>query len=250
MYDAAEQTHADVIHAEKFLTVKGGREKIDKNSKLVLTHWEKGSLVNKITFETDDIEERVKLFCQRRLFWNIWNKLFRREFIVENYIEFPKIPMVDDLIFCFYCVCLAKKYVRIPNVFNIYRNRNDSAIRKKPDSIKEYIHMWLSILIKGVNFLDEFMTSNDLFIKNPQLKNTVLDFYIQGNFDDRMKPVYLKNPPHVIDEILIEAFSSMPGINPVMIAYLFTNINIYKIILEAQQTQIKELQNQLSELKK
>ena len=250
MYDSAEQTQADVIHAERFLTNKGSSEELDKNSKLILTHWESGSSVNKITFETDDIEERVKLFCKRRLFWNVWNKLFRRDFIVENYIEFPEIQMVDDLIFCFYCVCLAKKYVRIPNVFNIYRNRNDSAIRKKSDSIKEHIHKWLNILIEGVNYLNEFMNSNDIFIKNPQLKSRVLDFYILGNFDDRMKPIYLRNPSHVIDKILIEEFSAIPYINSEIITYLFSKANTYKIILDKQKKQIEELQNQLNELKK
>ena len=158
--------------------------------------------------------------------------------------------MVDDLIFCFYCVCLAKNYVRIPNVFNIYRNRNDSTIRKKSNSIKEHIHQWLDILIKGVSFLNKFMNSNNIFVKNPQLKNMVLDLYVQDNFDGRMKPIYLSNPPHIIDALLIEEFSSMPNINPVMITYLFSKVNIYKIILEAQQRQIKELQNQLNELKK
>lgn len=72
--------------------------------------------------DNDDVFTKNTFFGN----WVVWNKLFRRGFIIENYLEFPNLKVADDMMFNFFCLCLAKKHVHVPNITYIYRNMNDS----------------------------------------------------------------------------------------------------------------------------
>ena len=248
MYEAAEQTQADVIHAEKFLVTKSGSEEINNNTPLRIERWEKGALVDKITFETNDLSERIKRFSKKQIFWNIWNKLFRREFIVENYIEFPNYKIADDMMFCFFCLCFAKRYVRIPNVFNVYRSRSDSFFRQ-PVPVEKYIKKWIKIIHEGFKIMDNFMSDIDYFVQHQELKYMALDFFFHENIV-WLNKIYAQLPAYKIDLLLREEFSSnSTDDNIALTSYLFNLSNLYRIKFLQSQQQIVVLQKELQEKK-
>jgi len=66
--------------------------------------------------------------CQNFLFDTCWNKLFKRDFLINNNIKFPEnMSMGEDFYFKMYCLCYAKKI----NFFNgakyFYRQNDTSA---------------------------------------------------------------------------------------------------------------------------
>ena len=101
LYRAAEETKADVVHTEKFYLSADGE--LHDKTKLKVTSYERGTFVNKITIEKNDLEKRILNFANWRYFWFPWGKLFDRDFILKNNIEFPNLQTAEDTIFCFKC---------------------------------------------------------------------------------------------------------------------------------------------------
>ena len=247
MYEAAEQTQADVIHAEKLLVTKDGRKEIDDNTPLKIERWEVGLLVDKITFESYDLGERIQRYSKKQIFWNVWNKLFRREFLAENYIEFPDYKIADDMIFCFYCLCLAKNYVRIPNVFNIFRTRNDSFFRRQI-SLEEESKKWVKIIAEGTRLMDNFMKKIDYFKEHPEFRFMVIDFFVNENIN-WMNQIFATIPVYKLDSIIRKELSNDLNENLALTSYLFNRMAIYRLQLSQANKQILLLQKELEEKK-
>ena len=246
LFNAAESTQADVVHTEKFYISKD--EVIGKGSKLKMTSYERGSLVDKITLEEEDLEKRIRTYANWRYFWFPWGKLFNRDFVVKNDITFPNWPTADDTIFCFKCLCLAKNYVRIPSITNIYRIRDDSLTNKNLQ-LDKYIHRWLNITIEGTRIIDNFMNEIDFFKEHSELKYIAMDFFIREKLNWFYR-VYKGNVPYKVDPFLRKEFSVDPENNIALMSYLFNTVNIYNIHFGNQRRKILQLQQQIKELQK
>lgn len=185
LFDAAEKTNADIVHTEKYFQFIDSESKNLSADNIELGNYEPEPFTDKIIFEPDNIVHRVRRFCNKRTFWVPWGKLFRRNFLVENNLTFPTIHNCEDMIFHFKCLCLAKNYVRIPNITYIYRkDRKNSASHVDTDS-ERLIELWLSIVIDGVNILNEFMDGLEIF-QDEQLRYNVTDFYMMINLNSIM----------------------------------------------------------------
>ena len=247
LYKVAEETGADVLHAQRFLSTKDDRPRIDEKTVMTVMSWEKAPFVTKPEPVPYDIGERVKLFVQMRLLWNVWNKLFRRDFIMRNQLEFPNVKIIDDMMFCFQCCCLAKKYVRIPNIFNLYRLRNDSQSHHF-ETWQEYFHQSINTIKEAVKLLNEFMDSMEFFNRHTEFKHMVTDFIVQAHLNQTIGPCN-KQPPHVIEDILRKELNDELGKNSALVSYLFNLVNIQHLKLNIvnqlvgiQQKQIADLQ--------
>ena len=245
-FEIAEKMQADVVHAEKYLTTLNNVEDINKNTKFVVTSAQNDNFVDKPIFETEDLLERINLFNKKR-FWYVWNKLFRRDFLIENQIYFPNVIASDDMLFSFYTLCLAKNYVRIPNIVNIYRNRYTSLSHEKL-SIENYVHKWTSIIIKVAKNLNEFMNHVDFFIQNPECKFIAFERPIQ-DFFSYTKEFYKDIPDYKINLLIQKEFSNNPDNNVELTTYMFSLANIFHIKLNQFQQQIVYLKQQIKQLK-
>lgn len=78
---------------------------------------------------TSDLGERMDMWLSNMIKGNVWGKLFRREFVVENDIVFPEMKMMEDIIFSLKAFITAKNYVQMPASFIIYRISNESTSR-------------------------------------------------------------------------------------------------------------------------
>ena len=221
-FEIAENTRADVLHTEKVLVFHDDGKREFKRDELVLAANEAGDFVEDITFETNDLTERIKRYHSKYFFWPPWGKLFRREFLMKNDITFPSMKMSEDMIFCFKCLFLAKKYVRIPQITYIYRERQGSFMRSQSNAESE-INKWMSVIVEGVNILDEFMAKQKFFNKHLDSRYLVIDFFMKQHFD------FLKNllnslKPHEIEYFVYRFLNKNEGKCPALTAYLFTEM--------------------------
>lgn len=218
----ADSTQADVLHANQFIS---SGEEIDLSSEIQFETWEKSKPVKKISPITNNLDERINLFCQNQFTWSCWNKLFKRELLIKNKIEFATIAYSEDMPFCFKSLVLAKNYVRIPNVFYIYRNRQGS-IQHQTMTAEKIIQTYLNVLIEGTKIFDSFMNTQKFFQLEDNLKYrySVIDFFMREHlayFDE----IYKKYPVELIDVLNRETLIQTFGANATLVSYLFNRTN-------------------------
>ena len=249
LYKLAEEYQADVIHTEKYLITKEIGEEITPDTKLIaMRRYETGNMVNKPEFESEDIVQRLRDYNRGRFFAYCWGKLFHRDLLIKNDIRFPNLPISEDAIFSFYCTFSAKKYLRVPNIFYIYRRRDNSAVHK-PTSISDFVHRWFQVMSEGTEAMIRFMNKYELFTKKPECKYMVLDYFIQDSIRN-MQLMYKNVPAHLVYPFIVKEFMSSNCNDTVLVSYLLNVSNIYyKRLVESQQKIIK-LEQKVKELQK
>ena len=248
MFNVAEKTQADIIHAEKWLIPTNGGSEIGDSTPLRITTYEKVNFVDKPTVETENLSERLKMFCEEKIFWHIWTNLYRREFLAENYIEFPNMIIADDMMFWFFCICSAKKIVRVPDIFNIYRYRKDSFSNDR-NSVERIIHNWVTVMIDGTKVLDKFMDEVKFFTQHPEFKYMVLDYFVQKHLSYTAS-VYAQVPSYQFYDVVKKEFSLNPAENATLTTHLYNIAEMYRLNLMSKNNQILQLQQQIANLQK
>ena len=220
IFKIAQSTKADVLHASQFISINDNADDSEIYS------WEFSKPVKKISPIVDDLGERIKKFCEKKFTWSCWNKIFRRDFLIKNKIEFATIPYSEDLPFCFKSLFLAKKYFRIPNTFYVYRKHQDS-IQHKKISVEKIFQIYLNVIIEGTKILDEFMNSQKFFQTEDNLiyRYMLIDFFVREHLE-YFDEIYKKYPVHLIDVLMRENLSKSFGKNSALISYLFNRANL------------------------
>ena len=226
LFNLAEETQADVLHANQFITSTDGSEEFTVNTPVGLDSWEDSEPVKKLTNVSNKLEDRIKAFCNKEFIWSCWNKCFRRDFLVNNKIEFATMTYSEDMPLCFKALCLAKKYVRIPNVFYMYRYRQGS-IQHRNVTAEQLIKMYLAVIIEGTKIFDSFMNKIPFFVENVDYRYMVIDFFVREHLE-YFEEVYKKYPSHLIDVISREKLTPIFGQDTALISYLFNCANLKK----------------------
>ena len=243
LYTAAKKFDADVVHCEKYYEVPArlwnDAESRKKLKPFSYVTGEKVFLTEPLIW-ADNLEERIKFFSQRKLTWNYWVKLVRRDFIVENSIKAVGV-MADDMIFTICALCCAKKYVLVPNVIYFYRKREDSLIHKDSDTLRQ-VNSWLKMIRDGVEHLDEFFSENDFLSSRPDLKHLLTETFANEMLG-HLTQVYAKIPAHELDELLRETLGD--GDNAALTALLFSEMNVRHLQLLRTQRRIAVLENEM-----
>ena len=176
-FEVAEFYGADVVYAEKFFVSKAGEKVSGKNLKTVFLRTIE-ELVDVPTPESDNLVERILRDMAGKFFITPWGKLYRRDFLTENEIYFPQMRFAEDVTFCFKCLCLAKKFIRIPHVTNIRRELENSAARMIVDS-RDGVRFWLDSLTKNISELDDFTVKLGV---EPNFRHEILKYYVGVHF--------------------------------------------------------------------
>lgn len=194
----AEENEAEIVHCSKFFSFYDGKNDFQ------ISTFQRTHHVDIPTLENFDIAERIKKFTEFGFLWWGQCKLYRSDFLIKNKIQFPPISVWEDLVFSFQCVVLAKNYVRTPNIIYCYRVRENSLSNTQTDPFEA-----LNILIKVINYLDEFTGRVEFFQKNPYWKLTLFDWYIQARMNRICKTLYrdLKLHPFQVGEIFRQKFA-------------------------------------------
>ena len=105
-------------------------------------------------------------------------KIFvERDFLIANKINFPPVKISEDVLWTFKVVCLAEKFLRIPNQLYICREEKNSWSRLERKTADE-IKFWLNPLIHGLDYLNDFLESN-FFAQNPNYRFEVTNFFVK-----------------------------------------------------------------------
>lgn len=224
LYTCAETYNADVVYMNQgYLLV---------NDRCKAATWDKGNYsIDKPTLESNDLNERIKKFLQTNYGWAPWTKFLRRDFLIANKIDFPQVKISEDVLWTFKVICLAENFLRIPNQLYIYRSVENSwsHIKRKPS---DEIKFWLDPMIKGLDYLDDFMDELHFFAQNPNYRFDVTNFFVKMQVAGMLGA--LKNLNHYeLYEIIHREFD---GKHAALIANLFVFMNFYRDrLLEARQ---------------
>ena len=220
-FDAAEEYQADVVHTEKFLSFKDKGNGNFTREDLTTQRYEAGDCVEVPTLEPA-LDERINRYAEGRFLWVPWGKFFRRDLIVDNDVDFPQMKTSSDMVFCFKCLCLAKNYLRVPFVTNIYRVLASSTSHRVIDS-KDGVAFWLNAVTVGLQSINEFMSGLEFFKANPAARRAALKFFIDKHFD-MIKNLFQGVPAYDVQKIFYDELQN-PALNSggkhLVAAYLY-----------------------------
>ena len=223
LYNLAEKYRAEVVYMEKFYTC--GEEPVPED--LELAAWcYTDSFVKEPTLETNNINERLEKFFSAKFCWSPWAKFMRRDFLVTNEITFPQMEIAEDVIHTFKLICLAERWLRVPEPLYINRANSESLIRRERTP-EQLVVARTSPLITGLDALEEFMRGLEYFEQNPVVRLQVLNFFALLQFDN-MAEDFKKLQPEDAYEILLREFAEAGSSQPALIAYLLLMNNLYR----------------------
>ena len=227
LYPIAKKFDADVVHCERYFQFK------DSVKNFTLEGYQTGELVKEPMLITEDLVERVKDLYNRRFLWNVWSKLIRRNFILENELKMIN-GMAHDANYVCCLVCSAQRYVRIPNVINFYRIVEDSLSHSK-EAISKKFHKWISAMTSGFHYLDRFLNESEFFQKRPDVKQLALEVWVR-ECCGYLQEIYAQIPAFQFDELLRKEFEGN-----VLMAFLFSRMNVFNVQLNQYGAIIQQM---------
>ncbi len=204
----AEKWEAEVVHTHSHYQNPKNMPQGDRMlfKMASFEHGNKKNLTSPAYLLTNEMSERMKQFSIYGVDWNVWGKLFKREFLMKNSIEFPKIKLTEDLLFVFQTLLYAKKYVMIPEVLYIYRYRTDSTLHGERN--ENFMRNVIDVQINGTKILNGYMDEEEHFKKHYKDRERVIEFYMnlellgtklmqkkygeQANYFEKLEEMYKK----------------------------------------------------------
>ena len=227
LYCIAKKFDADVVHCERYFQFRDG----EKN--FTLEGYQTGELVKEPTLITENLVERAKDLYAWRFIVNLWTKLIRRDFILENNLSMIS-GLYQDVVFTYCLVYSAKIYVRVPNVVNFYRVLENSHSHKK-HGVPGTLQKWINALIKGFRYLDNFLSEREFFKKRSDVKQLALEVWVR-ECCRHLQEIYAQVPTFQFDELLRKEFEG----NALM-AFLFSRMNVFNVNMNRQGATIQQM---------
>lgn len=221
LYNFAAEYRADVVYMEKFFLCDEEPVPTDLNP----VEWMSQLADDELLIESDDLAERVGRFCDTRFLCSPWSKFLRRQFLVDNAINLPRMKIADDILWTFKIVCLAKKILRVPARLYVHRN-NMLSVSRRTDSPENRLELYASPMIVAVELFDEFMSRHEFFSRNPERRLQVLMFFMRILFGDIERDLKSLTPAQVY-EIFRREFAAAGSTHPALISCLVVMANIY-----------------------
>ena len=248
----AEEYQADIINMSEFLEFKNQSSTPITIKEALSTPLDHETCRNPgtkplqvATLIPDDFAERMKLWLNNEIHWATWATFCRKDFWVTNQISFPQMPVSDDMIANFACLCFAKKYLRVPNIIYIHQKRKDSISQEKKD-IGQFIHRWLSNLTLGFKALEDIIRRVPFFKKHIDYRYALLNWFFNRGFRDaqHFPKVYSQVHTAVLNQFVEKEFH---GEDAAFSAYLFNLAIIYRMQLKSLRAENKSLKNFLAQ---
>ena len=234
MYTLAKKYDADCVYCEKYYMSTGVGQEYINNIHLADSSMQKPPFVNKPTLITEDIGERLKDLSNKKFWVTPWQRLVSRKLLADNQIRFPVIIGSDDVVWCFQVLCCAKRFLRVPNICYV-RRMYDESFTKSKKTPNKFTRQWADITIRGLKFVDNFISKIDFFKENPQYRYEALEILSRHTFGP-LAPIYENLSLEEIYEIFLTEFIQTTGENDVLVSFLATNLyNEKKALKEANR---------------
>ncbi|MCR5833691.1 MAG: hypothetical protein K6G55_03475 [Selenomonadaceae bacterium] len=199
----------------------------------------KDYFVDKPTFESDNLVERVQKIIRGQYRVQPWTKIVRRSFVINHQIFFPHCKISEDDVWTYGLVFHSKRYLLIPNMF--YKQRlsfnSVSRIKKTPQQI---VNFWISPILFGMKALDNFMSKIEFFKANPQYRYALLEIFLRQKFGACLQASFNLNPFEVYETIKQE-YGKHFGDNDVLISALCSFVNTLQRINTVNNQRMQQL---------
>ena len=173
MLAVAQKENADVVHTTgvRFTVVKPLPDDLstlteDDYVNLVFSKTT-GDVFNTASYSIDDMEERILAWHEQKIHWSVWGKLYRKDFLKDNNIQFSNMKIGEDCLFVMKCVLMAKKYVQNNTFTYIYRIGESQSVSRGAKNPKVFINAQMSLFEIERHFDEEF-SSIPYLKENPQ----------------------------------------------------------------------------------
>ena len=223
LYNVAEKFQADIVQCEKFFASETPHL---KDATLTVRSFMPDGYVTVPTLETENIRRRIVDFHNQRYVWTAWSKFLRRDFMIENKIDYPLTLNNEDFVFTIYCLSCAKRFLKFPDPVNIYRYRPGSILHTHA-SLSDHVRKWTRSFATAFSCCDKFLSGLEFYKQNPEVKYLALDAIAQDTFL-HLSGIYQKFSPSLLDEMIREEFTKV-GYNSAMAAFFFNMSMMYSL---------------------
>ena len=242
LYTVAKKFDADVVGCEKYYDVpENFWYDAEFRKQLKPFSYQAGGFVTEPALISEDTFERVKACAQGRFLWNLWSKLIRRDFMIENNVRMMS-SVHDDMLCTCFIIYSAKKFVRIPNIINHYRNRSDSITWRNRAGVDGLQKHFRSLKL-GFAHLDEFLSGREFFRQYPDMKYLALEIYVREMLN-YFQDIYAQIPAPALDELLRKEFGD--GDNTALATFVFSAMNIQRLQLNQVVNQANQQAQQFN----
>ena len=243
LYPLAKEFDADVIHCEKYYMFE------DDKNKATLRGYHTGNLVDAPKLITADMVERIEELRKGTFLLNLWTKLIRHDYIKKNNLKMIN-AATHDAIYTMCLVCSAERYVRVPNAVNYYRFLENSLSHKK-NTVSKNMEKWIKNLTRGFEYFDAFLSTQDFFKKNPDMKIFALEIWV-NECCKWLLNCYNQNSFGDLDLVIRKEFEKVENKNSLvaLISFLFSRMNIFNLNLIMQNQTIQQLQERIAQLQR
>ncbi len=260
MYTLGKQFDADTIYCESYFMSSGTEQEFINNIHIADTKTQIQRIppVDKPTLETNDMATRVNKAIKYHYWVTPWLRMVSRNLLIENDIKYPSLIGSNDVGWTFEVLFCSKRFLRIPNACYIWRiseTSNTSRKRTPPQNV----HKWMDRTIRSLKDFDSFMEKLEFFRENPDYRYSVINTFIQTDFNCIFKACSNELPVTVYN-IFREKFGEYLGDHDVLVAALCAFVNTQQKISKLNQQQfnlfaiqaqkrIAELENEVRRLK-
>ena len=183
--------------------------------------WE--SILYKTTFENlDEVIESTNIRENTNFVWDtgVWNKLIKKEFLMEKNIRFPNENIVSqDLVFTIKLHCLANEIAVNPDIYYYWRLRQSKdSVTQQKGRIKSFTDR-----LRAIGLIREFFRENNI---EEEILNAEYDKWLNHDLKEYMKRIN-EYPKEYHEEKLSEVKNILKDI-PESIK---ENLNSYKRII-------------------
>ena len=233
MYTLAENYDTEVVYCEHYI------ESAENVTNFRVTSQQPGKLVDKPTFQSTNLNERLNEILQRDIWGAPWSKFIRRDFLIENELFFPNLFPCEDYLWTLTLYFYAEKFLRVPNATYIWRQTEDSATRSAKIP-QQNIPFWLNPVIFGLKWLEIQLIKLDFFKNNFQQRYDILNFVVIKMFGLCFHST-LKLEPFTVCETIKQRFGKNFGEYDMLVPILFTAYAKQQKVLLTTQLQFSQI---------
>ncbi|SFC86781.1 glycosyltransferase family 2 protein [Butyrivibrio sp. YAB3001] len=225
MYDAALKYDAEVVHmtGAVYPVVDDIPKDLTKlnDDEIYFGDTDRGDLPKEPVMLENDLNDRLEKYLLHKYHWNVWNKLFKKDFLEKYDITFVDMKIAEDQVFCFSALFHATRYVINPGNYYIYRIANESLSRgvKKPEHMQKYFKSMFDCIPAMKKVTEDI----DFFEQNPDKRMLATDYILDVIEKAFVAVCYQELGKDAIKNsgVIRQIFEEYFGENSYMAEYLF-----------------------------
>lgn len=234
LYALAKDFDVDVVYCEKFFETNTDGTNLHISSR----QNPKFGFVDKPTFETQDLAQRVQRLITDGYWVTPWSKLVRRSFLMEHKMFFPHCTIAEDDIWTSALVLLAKKFLFVPNTIYNYRQSESSAMRKNRTP-QQKINFRFNPILFGLKTLDDLIGKSEFFRQNLSYRYAVLEYFFRGQMYSFLEDSFQLQAFEVYETIK-QDFGDRFGEHDILIPMLSSSLNHMQKVVAINQQQFNQ----------